>query len=733
MYRDLKSNNFEFHWLIDNPNLKREHFDFVDKNDIFFAQKNMGKFSLVANHVTNNNVKTRFFKTCDPDDFLYLEKLINFKFPDEDCIIRTKFYQINANEVNESLFKNPELYFKNKSTHKKRANSTCNTILPTKAFLGSYKLDYKNVYFNIFEDQLLALICHFNGFYIRETNQSFYVYLHHNGISSFENFVNFHYDEAIRFLKFWISEIEKYKIYPPTVSMHWYTKHFRKIADKLMISGSISEEKNNILQEEFKFYENIIYKYDLDFKNIKSWINPDIPWQLRGYYKEIDENFVSIYSSRPLLIDSDLYILINWILNNTKYRVNYYSDSGETSDSIENLFNNDKNLFVHDRYGSFLSSYSMSKYLFTDSGFPFSFPKKCNQILIIIKGLDLFYKQEDLNFDRNVNIADFILLHDSYDKKVISKHYSISEDQILMFNFSKMKTVKPKSNYGQVLFLYNYQNKRISKTALNSIAKEIVKVDQFIFNNLLFLNNRFRISLSPNLYKEFEKKDKLTELLTFNLNLKSDFETNILASDKIISNFRFDESLVNVSRTEIFYTDKLFGNELDITFNEIQNWSKSDCVQDGTYFKLPKNLITKSQNDTFNILINNDFYDMHNIPKLESLFFKKMNHRKLSLLIIGKSKDLTKLDIGKKFDWIIMDDRIRLKNQQYFSSIKKVKFSNLLRLTLKGKIYDNSSNPYDKKIVEDIISYEMARIFNKNKFELEISYFKNKELHSFNN
>lgn len=86
----LKERNISFHFIIDNVDIK-EHFNFVDNNDLFINTKNLGKFNSIINHVKNNNVKTKYFKSVDPDDYLSIDNFLKLKLPDDPALVIVPF------------------------------------------------------------------------------------------------------------------------------------------------------------------------------------------------------------------------------------------------------------------------------------------------------------------------------------------------------------------------------------------------------------------------------------------------------------------------------------------------------------------------------------------------------------------------------------------------------------------------------------------------------------------
>lgn len=260
-YLELKKAGYSVHFLSDNPKLEYKNFSFLNKNDWFPSLKNKGKFWLVFNHVDSGQVKTKYFKTVDPDDYISINKLNEIDFNSFDNeILRTKYFKIKDNQFsNQKDIENSIdiLPIGSRSTY-----STPTTILPTSGiFKRKNKFFNEEIYLNLFEDQILALLCFLEGSKLKEINEVFYLYKENNGISDFKNMIlNLHKEYELAFnIYYKIVSITKKR--PDTITFHWYSKNIDKVIKYIESQGAVVskdiKEKFKKTSEEYFKWENL--------------------------------------------------------------------------------------------------------------------------------------------------------------------------------------------------------------------------------------------------------------------------------------------------------------------------------------------------------------------------------------------------------------------------------------------------------------------------------------------
>lgn len=229
-YSQYKAIGGKLHFLIDNPKINELNFDKVEKEDIFYATTVRGKLSRVYKHIKANKVKTEFFKTVDPDDFISIEHLKKLVIKENNSIVKFPKRVTNLTIFNE-FENNIELSIKNSNsiigeenmwdkkfkevTSNRITFDTSTTILPTRPILNDifFSKLYLDTFLNFAEDQILGLIAYINNDKLIEyIDHPFYLYIDQNGFSGHEHMAkNFDkvVDDSIFAMSFWI-EIFKY-------------------------------------------------------------------------------------------------------------------------------------------------------------------------------------------------------------------------------------------------------------------------------------------------------------------------------------------------------------------------------------------------------------------------------------------------------------------------------------------------------------------------------------------
>lgn len=260
-YLELKKIGYSVHFLSDNPKLEYKNFSFLDESDWFPSSNNKGKFWVVFNHVDSGQVRTKYFKTADPDDYISINKLneIDFNLFNNE-ILRTKYFKINndkfsnQNDIENSI---DILPIGSRSTY-----STPTTILPTNGIFGrKNKFFDDEIYLNLFEDQILALLCFLEGSKLKEIDEVFYLYKENNGISDFENMILNLYNEYELSFNIYYKIVRIAKKRPDTITFHWYSKNIDKLIKNVesqgIAVGKDIKEKFKKTSEEYFKWENL--------------------------------------------------------------------------------------------------------------------------------------------------------------------------------------------------------------------------------------------------------------------------------------------------------------------------------------------------------------------------------------------------------------------------------------------------------------------------------------------
>lgn len=177
--------NIVIQMLVDGTSVNLEKVK--DKTNIFKFKKNQGKFLMVYNHIKSGKVTTPYFKVCDPDDLISIDKLSGIELPkDNDSIIltaQTKFRH-------KPLFKTEKLIASALEKTKKHIHSSFGnswTILPTEKIKNDKY--YSGNKFMYHDDQILGYLAFANGGKIVEMRDKwFYYYQTSVGHTSYHNF-----------------------------------------------------------------------------------------------------------------------------------------------------------------------------------------------------------------------------------------------------------------------------------------------------------------------------------------------------------------------------------------------------------------------------------------------------------------------------------------------------------------------------------------------------------------
>lgn len=186
LYDKIKS-IVNFHFLLDGVDV---NLPGVDENDVFKSEKNVGRLTILLDHIKAGNVSTKYFKIFDIDDYISIDKLKKFSPSNNDNYI----YQFNDSIYEGERIKNQnevEKIFSNKInlTNKEDRNtySTHTTIYPTKLIQNDITY-IDNVRVNFSEDNILGMIAIANGGIVNKVKENFYLYHSNLGCTRLENF-----------------------------------------------------------------------------------------------------------------------------------------------------------------------------------------------------------------------------------------------------------------------------------------------------------------------------------------------------------------------------------------------------------------------------------------------------------------------------------------------------------------------------------------------------------------
>lgn len=213
-------NKVEVVILSDNPKFNSSFKDRFNKKKCVFVENknNKGKYQLIKDAVDQGIIKTKWFKVCDPDDYILFKniKKFNKKFKNikKDFLIRfipSKNIQpgeYKSSEINNNKF--------NKLITKKYMSSVVNenTVLLTKDLLN-FKLEAFNQTKS--SDVLFSLSSSVRDDYkVKNFNKSFYIYNKHNGISNTNNQSMEMFNQLLSFLDIMIKYNKQNKMKAPS-------------------------------------------------------------------------------------------------------------------------------------------------------------------------------------------------------------------------------------------------------------------------------------------------------------------------------------------------------------------------------------------------------------------------------------------------------------------------------------------------------------------------------------
>lgn len=236
------------HFLIDNPNLKLK-LESISRKDLFFNEVNCGKFLTILQHVKSGHVKTKYFKVCDPDDFLSIHSLMKINLPktSSELIINMPLLYTDLKFKKKPTNKELKEIKKRKKKYKYNFGNPF-TILPTKSIMRFTEQNIQRV--DSEDDQLLGIIALNQGAKYWEINSNFYIYLRNNGQTVLKNFP-IQIKEALRTYVYIekFNNVSNYEIKMLYTSMY---KHF------IWKRSKFEDEIRELNEKENATYSNLI-------------------------------------------------------------------------------------------------------------------------------------------------------------------------------------------------------------------------------------------------------------------------------------------------------------------------------------------------------------------------------------------------------------------------------------------------------------------------------------------
>lgn len=188
---DHINNPIDFLILSDNPEIpsfNEENFIDLEKNNknvkYIPCDENRVRLGQVFKHI--ENIRSRYVKTIDPDDYLIPNSTVKFvenflkDFKDNESLIIHSYNAVRDLDIyHETIeFVDNKIYFKNKSFNP-------NSIYPL-SILKKIKWDWKIL---IWSDDLIGFLLYLNGAKLASARDyAFYINLSHGGVSTTEDF-----------------------------------------------------------------------------------------------------------------------------------------------------------------------------------------------------------------------------------------------------------------------------------------------------------------------------------------------------------------------------------------------------------------------------------------------------------------------------------------------------------------------------------------------------------------
>lgn len=734
----------DFHWLIGNQNLSRLQFNFVNEKDLFIGGKKLDKFSLIYKHIFGKNVNTEYFKVVGLVDHILIDELEKIIYPKFTSIIRTRFYEVPSN-LNLNSFEEIKEYLNSNQSQYETTHSTYNTILPTDSFFGDFEIDYNRQYFNLFEDQLLALFAFANGYETFESNSAFYLFKGTNRFSDKVNIIKNHLNEFEGAIDFWFLLIDKIGHYPDNTAIDSF------LSDLPRISLFYSENTGDFFEDSIiKKITSIQDKYKDRSQKQKQGralikkINELYRFKYPSYLNSpINKNNIFIDSFQSNIPDGELYYAIKWLLNNTELTINIFSKA--PFDPVDYFEIDDitcyKRIKISNQWDDYCYLLATSKYLLNDVCFHNIFVKRPEQIYIntwhgtALKMIGAGFEKEATNRNINNLKRDFKFINgffsnNSYMESLYISKFNIDKNKIIRSPSLKSPGINYNNDNRRVLFLYTWpeSNELSNDELMSKFCKKIQKLDKLLRKSE---NNKIKYYLKP--HKKIVANQKLIELsnkLSKIFILFNSKETTqlIMESDIIItdfSSFVFDS--LNLNKKVILDFSDIVNSKLsrEIYFDTL-NEIKEFTIVCKNHKKIVDSIFNHENND---LSISDKFrkkyftYDkFKKDPWVNNLFAnEKTDIHMHNVLYLESLEQLDNIETqinSKKLDFIVTNlsnkNKSTYKNVLYLDKIKYLDLKKSMEIIKNFSLSFNclSIHPVIKRQLIETVEWEIKNKLN---------------------
>lgn len=727
-----------FKVLIDGDSDRKYYEKFFDPVDIVYNEDNVGRFLMVMNYLKVSNIKTKFIKILDPDDYIDVDKLINFPKLDGNFIFQFNHLTNNFHESEidlDNIINVSENEFQN-------SFGTSWTFLPLKPLIDDVFFSGKEI--RIYDDQVFGIIAFTQGYKIKNIDYSFYSYSYGIGESSNQEFVNNNLFNTLKYLNDYIeylSNLKKIRLPLNSFTNNIINRFTQKdkYSNELLIEMERFINLSKIHSEMFYFtsffdsnafdlfkmqISSIVSTYNKItayigvsrdiFSEVKNYLeNLEINFSIKivdGYLESIDNDALFgtitkftycrffIYDIFPEIdIESTLFYLDVDVMFNT-FVPQYIGDSSDNIAITNSSYGNDRSLiwwesFFNKRSQEVLKKHR-AKYQFVSNSIIEKTKKKktFNAGIIVInnhlkfkelsktilrddlKILTLFDDQSLLNFYNNDHILIYGDLRINFK---VNKDFEIG-NKISIFHFLGKTKNLMKIFYDTGMNISNLPNNKYSVIDLNDVESSKIK----------FKKNKLTILLTIHEYTKINKINYWTTLYSM-YGKDIDFKfllDGIQPHSSIIANVRKE----------------------DILYSPI-NVGKFQLV----YYIIKKTLVNT---EYFKIVDPDDFLNIPNIlsTNLETGYgIIKYQYTPLSNIVIDMDENIK--DEIKKHEELIKSAKIKKENSFGNSSTILSTIS-----IFNDKLYERD---YEIRVNEDQVMGIIASINNNKTYKAFVSWY----------
>lgn len=173
-FKFIKKFDYSFFVIIDEESRDDRYLNYFDIDNLYWNDKNLGKFGSVYSFLKRAAINTSHIKICDPDDRLDLELFLS-----KDSDTSLKWDMIYLMKVKSFSKRNNLMKIRDPISI-----PNASAILPWKLIKSDkfYKTDYPVR--NWLEDQIIGLICTINKAEIINLDYSWYIYNTDDGMTN---------------------------------------------------------------------------------------------------------------------------------------------------------------------------------------------------------------------------------------------------------------------------------------------------------------------------------------------------------------------------------------------------------------------------------------------------------------------------------------------------------------------------------------------------------------------